>query len=34
MEYVLTVTVIGDHKIKNKIWDTEVFWNEVFINIF
>lgn len=34
MKYVLAVTVVGDYKIKNKMWDTEVFYNEVFINIF
>lgn len=34
MKYVLAVTVVGDHKIKNEMWDTEVLWNEIFINFF
>lgn len=32
MKYVLAATVVGDHKNNNKMWDREVFWNEVFTN--
>lgn len=34
MKYVQAATVVGDHRTKNKMWDTEAFWKEVFVNIF